>query len=166
MNPADSTELGVKSCMRPNQESQTESCQEMRTALDLSFKNVKRSGGLDSKIPFASADELHLCGTWLSSALLSDITHMLDPAILHTLHLGCNPLLLRLPPPLSLLTSLSILGVGACRLEALPEWIHSLRMLEELHARDNCIPTLPPSIAVRTPHGPHARFDTGLWGWK
>jgi Leucine-rich repeat (LRR) protein len=145
---ADSIKLGVQTSMRSIQISDTDSCQKMPTAIDLSFKNVNGSSSLDSDTPFSSADELHLCGTGLSSSILSDIANKLDPLLLHTLHLGCNSLLLHLPRQLALLTSLNILGVGACRLESLPEWIHNLRMLEELHARDNRIPKLPTGIAV------------------
>ena len=115
-------------------------------ALDLSFKRLPEINTLI--ITSENIDELHVCGSGLCSSQLALIATALDPMRLHTLHLGGNIGIKRLPAQLSVLLSLKILGIGACRIEEIPEWILDYKMLEELHARDNAIPLLPSSVAV------------------
>jgi Leucine-rich repeat (LRR) protein len=118
-----------------------------RKALDLSFACISNSQ--KSTNDFTNLNEIHLCGTNMCCSRLRCILLELNQNLLDTLHVGGNSALHDLPSQLSLFTSLSTLGLGACQIEVLPEWICRLNMLEEFYARDNRISTLPNEMWVR-----------------
>ena len=143
---------------------------ECATAMDLSFLRLAENIIFPNAL--TNVREIHLCHTYLCPSKLDCILLQLNQTSLQTLHIGSNPALCDLPPRLSLFSYLSTLGMGACQIEILPEWICSLPRLEELHARDNCISRLPNDMWVgcalktlfpREPFAPSLRSTRRRW---